>query len=293
MAIMLLVHDGKLRYDQKLTALFPADFPAYGRDVTIRHLLTHTSGLPDYEDLMEAAERAKRGSWTAAHQIQDREVMDLLKRETHGKFAPGTSWSYSNSGYVVLGLVIAKISSQPFEQFLHDRIFAPLEMSGTLAFVNGKNTPARRAYGHTKEGIKFVETDQSSTSATLGDGGVYSNVTDLAKWDRALANHALLRQGEMQAALTPVRLLDGSAPRWPTEPSDDNLNPGQPVSYGFGWFLDPYQGRARMWHFGSTVGFHTVIDRFIQDRLTIIVLCNRTDLDPAALALQVASAVLR
>jgi CubicO group peptidase (beta-lactamase class C family) len=292
MAIMLLVHDGKLRYDQKLTALFP-DFPAYGHDITIRHLLTHTSGLPDYEDLMDAAEKGKRGSWSAEHQIQDREVMDLLKRETNGKFAPGTSWSYSNSGFVVLGLAVAKISGQPFERFLHDRIFGPLDMSGTLAFVNGKNVPGRRAYGHSKEGNKFVETDQSSTSATLGDGGVYSNLTDLAKWDRALASHALLSQDEMQAALTPVRLRDGSAPRWPKEPSDDNLNPGQPVSYGFGWFLDPYQGHARMWHFGSSVGFRTAIERFMDDRLTIVILCNRTDLDPGALALRVANAVLK
>ena len=290
MAIMLLVHDGKLRYDDKLAGIFP-DFPDYGRALTIRHLLTHTSGLPDYEDLMETSEKAQGPSWTAAHQIQDHEVLDLLKQQTRGKFAPGTSWSYSNSGYVVLGLVIAKVSGESFDQFLHNRIFQPLQMSRTLAFISGKNSPPERAYGHNKEGDQFVQADQSPTSATLGDGGVYSNLVDLAKWNTALRTGVLLSQEEMKAGQLPVRLLDGSEPHWPTQPGDDNLNPGKPVSYGFGWFLDPYKGRARMWHSGTTQGFRTVIERFTNDNLTIIILCNRTDLDPSALALRVVESI--
>jgi CubicO group peptidase (beta-lactamase class C family) len=285
MAIMLLEHDGKLRYDDKLTQIFP-DFPDYGRAITIRHLLTHTSGMPDYEDLMDIAP-----TWTVAHQIQDDEVLDLLKHQSSGKFAPGTSWSYSNSGYVVLGLVVARLAGEPFDQFLHDRIFAPLQMSRTLAYIKGKNSPPERAYGHTKEGDGFVESDQSSTSATLGDGGVYSNLVDLAKWDAALRTGNLLSQEEMKAGKLPVRLLDGTEPHWPTQPGDDNLNPGKPVSYAFGWFLDPYKGRARMWHSGTTQGFRTVIERFTEDNLTVIILCNRTDLDPSALALRVTDVV--
>lgn len=285
MAIMLLVHDGKLRYDDKVAGIFP-DFPDYGRTVTIRHLLTHTSGLPDYEDLMESA-----STWTAAHQIQDDEVLDLLKHQTRGKFAPGTSWSYSNSGYVVLGLIVAKVSGESLDRFLHDRIFEPLHMTSTLAYINGKNSPPQRAYGHTKDGDGFVEADQSPTSATLGDGGVYSNLADLAKWDSALRTGALLSHEEMKAGKLPARLLDGTEPHWPTQPGDDNLNPGKPVSYGFGWFLDPYKGRARMWHSGTTQGFRTVIERFTRENLTVIILCNRTDLDPSALALRVAESI--
>ena len=287
MAIMLLVHDGKLRYDEHLSDAFP-DFPAYGRFITVQQLLTHTSGLPDYEDLMAAAEKTQGAAWTAAHQIQDDEVLSLLKLQTQGKFAPGTSWSYSNSGYVVLGLVVEKVSGKPFGRFLHDRIFEPLQMRSTLAYVNGRNAPLNRAYGHTKEGDHFVETDQSSTSATLGDGGIYSNLGDLAKWDRALREGMLLSQAEMKAGETAARLIDGSEPRWPIEHAEDNLDPGKPVSYGFGWFLDPYKGRARMWHSGSTRGFRTVIERFTEENLTLIILCNRTDLDPSALALRVA-----
>ena len=289
MATMLLIHDGKLQYDRKLTDIFP-DFPAYGRAITVRHLLTHTGGLPDYEDLMDAAEKVRGPTWSPTHQMQDREVLDLLKQQAAGKFAPGTAWSYSNSGYVVLGLIIAKISGEPLGQFLAARIFTPLHMTGTLAYVNGENTVPNRAYGHTRRPAGFVETDQSSTSATQGDGGIYSNLSDLAKWDEALEHHALLTPEEMRPALTPVKLASGAQPKWPLTPGGDNLSPGNPVSYGFGWFLDPYNAHARMWHFGSTTGFGTVIDRFTAERLTIVILCNRTDLDPAQLALQVADA---
>ncbi len=277
MAAMLLVHDRKLRYNRTLTDLFPG-FPAYGQAITIRHLLTHTSGLPDYEDLMGTA-------WSATQQIQDREVLDLLEHRNAGKFAPGTSWAYSNSGYVLLGLIVSRVSGEPFGRFLRERIFEPLHMSDTLVFVKGENTVPARAYGHTKDSGGFVEDDQSSTSATQGDGGVYSNLTDLAKWDDALSRNTLLSRQEMSIALQPVRLADGARPRWPTEPGDDNLAPGRPVSYGFGWFLDPWRGRARMWHFGSTTGFRSAIERFPRDGVTIVVLANRTDLDPAKLAL--------
>jgi len=290
MAVMLLIHDGRLQYDRKLTDLFP-EFPAYGRAITVRHLLTHTSGLPDYEDLMDAAEKAGQSTWSATHQIQDREVLELLQRQTSGKFAPGSSWSYSNSAYVLLGLIIAKVSGQPFGRFLQEGIFEPLRMRSTLVYVNAENEVPDRAYGHTKT-LGFREDDQSATSATLGDGGVYSNVADMAKWDAALTKHTLLSQREMSAALIPVKLANGDQPKWPLDPDDDNLAPGKPVFYGFGWFLDPWEGHARMWHFGSTVGFHSVIERFTADQLTIVILCNRTDLEPERLALQVAAIVL-
>ena len=288
MAIMLLAHDGKLRYDETLKEIFP-DFPAYGKTITVRNLLNHTSGLPDYEDLMDTAEKTKGPIWSPEKQIQDAEVLELLKKEKNGKFAPGTSWSYSNSGYVMLGLTVAKVSGQTFGEFLQTRIFAPLNMNHTLVFQNGKNEVANRAFGHSKENGTLKETDQSATSATLGDGGIYSNLEDLAKWDDALRNHTLLSEKEFQPALFPAKLSDGSEPHWPVEANDDNLHPGKPVSYGFGWFLDSYQGHLRMWHTGSTMGFRTVIERFAgRDGLTVIILSNRTDLDPEQLALQIA-----
>ena len=292
MAIMLLVHDGKLRYDERLTEIFP-DFPAYGKSITIRNLLNHTSGLPDYEDLMEAVEKVNGPTWTPEKQIQDAEVLELLKKEKNGKFAPGTSWSYSNSGYVVLGLIVAKVSGNTYGEFLRARIFSPLKMNHTVVFEKINSKVSNRAFGHSKAN-ELKETDQSATSATLGDGGIYSNLEDLAKWDDALRNHTLLSEKEFQPALMPVKLADGSEPHWPFEPNDDNLHPGKPVAYGFGWFLDPYQGRERMWHTGSTMGFRTVIERFTEgDVLSVIILCNRTDLDAEKLALQIAELIFK
>lgn len=287
MAIMLLVHDRKLRYDQTLTEIF-SDFPAYGKDITIRNLLNHTGGLPDYEDLMDAQEKANGPVWSPERQIQDDKVLALLKKETKGKFVPGTSWSYSNSGYVVLGLIVAKASGTSYGDFLRSRIFSPLHMDHTVVYQKGKTEVVNRAYGHSKDGEVLKETDQSSTSATLGDGGIYSNLEDLAKWDDALRKHTLLDEKEMQPALTPVKLNDGSQPHWPKEANDDNLHPGKHVSYGFGWFLDPYNGHPRTWHTGTTMGFRTVIERFTADNLTVIILCNRTDLDPESLAVKTA-----
>src|SRR5262249_3133783 len=144
MAIMLLVHDRRLRYDDRLTDIFP-DFPDYGRAITIRHLLNHTSGLLDYEDLMPQPDPSLPVDQI---QIQDAGVLDLLKQQKTTKFRPGSKWEYSNSGYVVLGLIVQKVSGKLFPDFLRVRIFGPLGMNHTLAYVRGKNEVRDRAYGH-------------------------------------------------------------------------------------------------------------------------------------------------
>ena len=278
MAIMLLVHDGKLRYEDRLSDIFP-DFPEYGKAITIRNLLNHTSGLLDYEDLMAAPDPTKP---VEEIQIQDRGVLELLKQQKTTKFAPGTKWDYSNSGYVVLGLVVAKVSGRTFDEFLHDRIFAPLKMNGTVAYIRGKNEVSHRAFGHTRVSSGWQKNDQSPTSATLGDGGVYSSITDLAKWDRALNEHTLLSKHEMNEAMTPVKVGDNSV-RGPD---------GSPAQYGFGWFLNPYNGHQRVWHYGETAGFRTNIQRFTKEGVTVVVLCNRDDVTPGDLGLKVADLYL-
>jgi CubicO group peptidase (beta-lactamase class C family) len=273
--IMLLVRDGKLHYDDHLTDLFP-EFPAYGKAITVRNLLNHTSGLPDYEDIL-----VKQHPDTPEEkipQILDAGVLKLLKQQTSGKFPAGAKWEYSNSGYAVLAMIVEKMSGKPFGQFLQEKIFDPLKMTNTLAYEQGKNEVPNRAYGHTRKGDGWQETDQSPTSAVLGDGGIYSSLNDLAKWDRAIRDHTLLTAAEMQPALTAVQPTDGPAK------SPD----GKVASYGFGWFLDPHQGHMRMFHDGETIGFRTTIQRFPDDELTIIVLANRADVDPEQLALKVA-----
>ena len=277
--IILLVHDGKLHYGDHLTDIFP-EFPAYGKSMTVRNLLNHTSGLPDYEDVL--MKQYPNTPDEKIPQILDAGVLKLLEQQSSGKFAPGSKWEYSNSGYAALAMIIEKVSGKSYGQFLHERIFVPLKMNNTLAYEKGKNEVPHRAYGHTQTAGTWHETDQSPTSAVLGDGGIYSSIDDLAKWDRALGDHTLLTEAEMQPALTAVQPTDGPA-RFPDGPS---------VSYGFGWFVDPYKGHKRMSHDGNTIGFRTTIQRFPDDKLTIIILANRSDADPQALALKVADLYL-
>jgi CubicO group peptidase (beta-lactamase class C family) len=292
MAIMLLVNDGKLRYDQTLADLFP-DFPPYGKTISIRNLLTHTSGLLDYGDLM--MKQYGDTPMEKIPQIKDAGVLDLLKKQSGTSFPPGTKWEYSNSGYAVLAMVVEKVSGKNFGDFLHDRIFLPAGMEHTVAYENGKNEVPNRAFGHSKSKNdgSFTQTDQSPTSAVLGDGGIYTSLEDIARWDDALRKHTLLSEKEMQPAFTPVRLNDGSLPHFQKGEGGDPKAAPRQVEYGFGWFLDPYQGHQRSYHDGGTMGFRTTIQRFVDDQLTIVVLSNRTDLDPDALSLQVADIVLQ
>ncbi len=278
MSIMLLVHDGKLHYDDHLTDIFP-DFPAYGGTITVRNLLNHTSGLIAYEDLMDTKYVGKQ--WVEIPQITDAGVLALAEQQTGTKFRPGSNWEYSNGGYCILGAIIAKVSGMSYADFLRQRIFAPLKMDHTVAHVYGKDEVSNRAYGYTDDAGTWLESDQSPTSATLGDGGVYTSLDDLAKWDDALRNHTLLSAAEMQPAITPVS-APADAANWP------KADTGVPMAYGFGWFLDPYHSHTRMWHTGSSIGFRTVIERFTENNLTIIILSNRGDLDTSALALKAA-----
>jgi CubicO group peptidase (beta-lactamase class C family) len=281
--IMLLARDGKLSYDDHLTHFFP-EFPAYGNSITVRNLLNHTSGLQDYEDLL--SQQYPNTPPEKIPQILDAGVLKLLEQQTTVKFPAGTKWEYSNSGYAVLAMIVEKVSGKPFGEFLQERIFTPLQMTNTLAYERGKNRGQRevlhRAYGHSREGDGWQETDQSPTSAVLGDGGIYSSVDDLAQWDRALRLHTLLSEDEMQPALTPVRPTEGPG----------KSPEGSTVSYGFGWFLDPYRGHKRMSHDGETIGFRTTIQRFPDDELTIIILANRADVNPEDLALKIADLYL-
>ncbi|MGH9522072.1 MAG: serine hydrolase domain-containing protein [Terriglobales bacterium] len=277
-AIMLLVKDGKLTYDTRLTDIF-SDFPAYGRDITVRNLLNHTSGLPDYEDLWDS--QFPNTPAAELPQVRDAQVLQLMKSQSKGKFSPGTRFSYSNSGYSVLSQIVQKVSGQPFEDFLHARIFQPLGMTNTVAFINTRNSVSNRAYGYRKDNGRWIFSDQSSTSAVLGDGGVYSSLADFQKWIDALRTHKLLTAAEMAPALTP-----GNARQFDPPTSEEF------VRYGFGWFLDPYKGHRRMYHYGETIGFLTNIQYFPDDDLGIVVLCNRTDVPPERRAMKIADMFL-
>jgi CubicO group peptidase (beta-lactamase class C family) len=264
-AIMLLVKDGRLAYDDRVATILP-DLPAHAHDVTVRHLLNHTSGLWDYEDFVPD---------TQSRQVKDRDVLALLGRADRTYFAPGAQYRYSNTGYAVLALIVERVSGQPFAGFLRDRVFTPLGMRSAVAYEAGVSEVPNRAWGYTERAGGFVRTDQSPTSAVLGDGGVYASVVDLATWDRALTAGALLSTDEMQPALSPPVLPAGAT-----------------TEYGFGWFVDQFQGTTRLRHHGETRGFTNAIQRFPERGLTVVVLTNRTGGEPWDLAERIAARYL-
>src|ERR1051325_7046684 len=275
---MLLVRDGKLKYDDHLSDIFP-QFPPYARDITVRNLLNHTSGLLDYEDLWDGQYPDTPSD--KLPQVRDAQVLQLLVRQETGRFPAGTSFAYSNSGYSVLSQIVEKIAQQPFEDFLRFRIFDPLGMKNTIVFVDTRNIVPNRSYGYRREKGALVFSDQSSTSAVLGDGGIYSSLDDFEKWITALRTHKLLTAEEMAPALQPV-----NAPR--LDPRSE-----ESPAYGFGWLLDAHKGHRHMYHTGTTIGFLNAIHYFPDDDLAVVVFCNRTDVKPSERALKIADQFLK
>ncbi len=261
-AIMLLAREGRLRYDDRAAELLPG-FPAHGRDVRIRHLLNHTSGIWAYESFVPREQTV---------QVKDSDVLTLIQQAESTYFPPGTAYRYSNTGYALLALIVERLSGQSYASFLRDRIFAPLGMDGTVAYEAGVSTVQNRAFGYTIRPSGITRTDQSSTSAVLGDGGIYSSIHDLAKWDRALESGALVSRELQAVAWTPATLANGTTTR-----------------YGFGWFVDREDGGLRLSHHGETSGFTNFILKYPERRLTVIVLTNRRGGAPWDLAPKVAA----
>jgi CubicO group peptidase (beta-lactamase class C family) len=260
-AALLLAEEGRLRLDDRIRPWLPT-LPDAAADITLHHLLTHTSGLIDYEDVMDAAD---------TRQIHDVDVLRLLETQDRTYFAPGTGYRYSNSGYALLALIVERASGQRYADFLRDRIFRPLGMEHTMAYEAGRSNVAHRAYGYSSTDGIWVRTDQSTTSAVLGDGGIYSSIDDLAKWDAALYRERLLKAPSLRLAFTPATATD---------------DPG--VRYGYGWRITG----GTLWHSGETIGFRNVIVRYPQRRVTVVLLTNRNDPEPYATAKKLAALVL-
>jgi CubicO group peptidase (beta-lactamase class C family) len=238
-AIELLIEQGALHLDDRVRDILP-ELPAATSDVRVRHLLGHSSGIWDYEDFVPAD----------GPQVKDRDVLALVAKTDRTYFAPGTSFRYSNSGYALLALIVERKSGLSFASFLRDRVFGPLGMPATLAYESGVSTVPERAFGYAPANGKFVPSDQSTTSAVLGDGGVYSSVAELVAWDRAVDQ----RRGPWTAP------------------------------YSFGWFVDHDAGELRLSHHGETCGFTNAILKYPDRHLTVIVLTNRRGGEPWRIA---------
>ena len=266
-AILLLAEDGKLGLDDSLRKWFPS-LPDVAKDMTIRQVLSHMSGLIDYEDVIPA---------DMTRQLHDADVLAILETQNRSYFPPGKGYRYSNSGYALLALIVGKASGKDFATFLEERIFTPLGMTNTVAYEEGISTVKHRAVGYSEEQAGWAQTDQSQTSAVLGDGGIYSSIDDLAKWDAALYDDRLLSARLRALAFTPVTATDD-----PT------------VRYAMGWRItqEPIGGRT-LWHSGETIGFRNVIIRYPERHFTIVLLTNRDDPEPYQTARAIGNLLLK
>lgn len=258
-SIMLLVEQGKLSLDDTLTDSFDG-FPAYGREITLRHLLQHNSGLIDYEGMIPD---------DYAGQVSDRDALRMMYDVSETYFPPGSEYRYSNTGYAMLAMLIEDISGMPFARFLQEHIFEPLGMDNTVAYQRGVSTVANRVYGYTVENGKVSFSDQSTTSAVLGDGGIYTSLRDYYKWDQALYTERILSQESLRQMWT-----------------------GNFGDYGLGWRVDRKNGHRRLHHDGSTSGFRNYVIRYPDHRMTVLVLTNRRGPDVKPLAEAVAELYL-
>jgi CubicO group peptidase (beta-lactamase class C family) len=251
-AIMMLVEENKLALDDKISKYFP-EAPAGWKEISIRHMLTHTSGIPDYG----SDENAKSGKIVDLR--TDYTEDELVRRFTALPldFPPGAKWSYSNSAYVLLGVLIHRITGKFYGDFLEERIFRPLHMDATHIISEENIVPNRSAGYRLVDGVLKNQEWVAPKLNTTADGALYTNVLDMAKWDAALAGQTLLKKSSYEQMYTPVRLNDGKT-----------------YPYGFGWGLGEDNGHQVIQHSGSWQGFTTDISRYPSDHLSVVVLTN-------------------
>ncbi len=259
MGIMLLKEDGKLDFDDDITKHLPK-LPYKG--VTIRHLLHHNGGLPDYMGLF--GKHWDKDAGASEKKIAfNQDMVDLfVKHHPKPVFAPGDRHQYSNTGYVLLGSIIESASGQSIQEFYRQRIFEPLKMADSYTFSNDENVfaPTNRVFGFQYLDDGHVDVDWHYLNGMVGDGGVYSSARDLLKWDQALCGEKLVSPLTLNEAFTSGKLNDGSE-----------------TGYGFGWSVERSKNRGlTVAHGGSWVGFRTSIARQIDRKYTIIVLTNNS-----------------
>lgn len=266
-SVVLLALDGRLSLDDDVRKYLP-ELPDLGATVTLRHLLTHTSGWRDYTDLMSLA------GWEERDHTTDREAMEPLLEQRALNFAPGTSWRYSNTGFFLAGLVVKRVTGRSLKEFAAERIFQPLAMADTRYLDDTRLVVPRRATGYTPDGEGGWQVEMSDWEQ-VGDGAVQTSVEDLARWD---ANFYEPRVGgERLPALLQTRA---------------HLADGTPLAYGLGLFLDEYHGVRRVQHGGAWAGYRAMLMRFPDRHLSVITLCNTADARTEKLADGVADVFL-
>ena len=234
--IVTLSKDNKLDLNEKLYDIFP-NMPEYTKDITVKNMLQHTSGIPDYDEEIDHSEMDKTGA-----QVQDDDVLDWVRTTTKPYFTPGSKYQYSNTAYILLGLIIKVKSGKSIGEYLDEVIFKPFDMTSSKVDYEGITEFPKRAMGHIVVDGKLVMKDQYWCSATIGDGGIYSNINDLVKWLKVIEN------------------LEG--------PYLDMIKPNiigeTNTEYGYGLRIKNINGHEVIYHNGYTIGTNTSIG-YIKD----------------------------
>ncbi len=263
-AVMMLVEEGRIGLDDPLTKFF-LDAPAAWKQVTVRELLSHTAGFTDYPK-----------SFNFRKDFTEDEVLKIVEGIPLA-YPPGTKWSYANLGYATLGILIHKVTGKFYGDFLQERIFRPLDMRTTRIISEADIIPNRAAgYRLVKGELKNQEWVAPMINTTA-DGSLYFSILDLAKWDAALYTEKLLKRSSLEQMWTVAKLSNG-------QPNQDH--------YGFGWSIETRNGHKVIGHGGSWQGFKTHISRYVDDKLTVVVLINQADAEPGPITDRVAEMYL-
>lgn len=266
--IILLVNQGKLSLDKTLKEIYP-DFPEYATKVTVQHLLNHTSGIRDYLQLAYLKGYGDNDNYS------DAEVMSWLVSQKDLNFEPGDEYVYSNSGYWLLGQIVHEITGMNLADFAKKEIFTPLGMSDTHFHNDHTRVVKNRATGYAPDrngGFKISMT----TLDMIGDGGIFTTINDIKKWDDAYYNS---------------NILDKKFWAMMTEPG--KLNNGDAIDYASGLIIGEYRGLKTIRHGGSFVGYRAELLRFPEERLSIAIFANRADANPSKIANQIAEILLK
>jgi D-alanyl-D-alanine carboxypeptidase len=265
-AIVRLAEQGELAIDDPLTQFLP-DYPTHGHEITLRHLLTHTAGVPNYTALGPA--------WysVAARELPDEELVALWK-DRPLDFEPGERWSYSNSGYYLLGMVITKVSGQPYADYLQKEFFEPLHLTRTRYDSNGE-VLRNRAQGYGWEDERFWNDRLIGMSQPGAAGGLISTAGDLVRWQRALVTGKVVRPESYEEMTLPYL-----------------LNGGGETTYGLGLSLEDRGGRRCISHGGGIFGFNSFLAWFPDEGLSVAVISNSEGLSSEALVPRLVEAAL-
>jgi CubicO group peptidase (beta-lactamase class C family) len=245
-AVMMLVEQGKIGLDDPLSRYF-TDAPSWWNQVTVRNLLSHTAGFGDYPDKFDF-----RRDYTESDLLKIVEAIPLA-------YPPDTKYAYSNLGFLTLGILIHRVSGEFYGDFLREHVFRPLDMNTTRIISEADIIPNRAAGYRQVDGQWKNQEWVSPTLNTTADGALYFSILDLAKWDAALYTDKLLKPSSLQQMWTVAKLKNGQP------------NPG---NYGFGWFIDTVNGHRVIEHEGQWQGFNTNISRYVDDKLTVVILTN-------------------